>query len=294
MSENVDDRSSARKTQTVSRTGRPPMILRVSSLVVASILSLLLINAVVPPIVADQSDRAVVNAPVTLLTSPIDGEIDSLTMSPGHTVEAGDSLARISNVRLDRGTLISLEEKAADAREKLAATRGKKDSDRAYLETIDSEIANQTEQLKAQFQSQIIELRARVAQSESQSAEKKALVDRQSDMVARDAASAYMLKPTTHQYTAALHNADAENAKLNQKIAQLDALEKGIYVGDDLIAVGNLVQKRRDIDLDAKRMEIEEKELSTVLQDEQLVVDTERKRLAALAGADVQVPTGGK
>jgi len=270
------------------------MILRVSSLAVASILSLLLVNAVVPPIVADQSDRAVVNAPVTLLTSPIDGEIDSLTMSPGSAVEAGDSLAQISNVRLDRGTLISLEEKAADAREKLAATQGKKESDRAYLKTIDSEIANQTEQLKAQFQSQIAELRARVAQSESLSAEKKALVDRQSDMVARDAASAYMLKPTTHQYSAALHNADAENAKLNQKIAQLDALEKGIYVGDDLVAVGNLVQKRRDIDLDEKRMEIEEKELSAVLEDHQRLINEEQKRLDTLTEANVRVTTAGK
>ena len=293
MPENAD-RSSARKTRPVSRVGRHPMILRVSSLAVASILSLLLINSVVPPIVADQSDRAVVNAPVTLLTSPIDGEIDFLTMSPGRTVEAGDSLAQISNVRLDRGTLISLEEKAADAREKLAATQGKKDSDRAYLKTIDSEIANQTEQLKAQFQSQIGELRARVAQSESLSAEKKALVDRQSDMVARDAASAYMLRPTTHQYSAALHNADAENAKLNQKIAQLDALEKGIYVGDDLIAVGTLVQKRRDIDLDEKRMEIEERELSAVLEDHQRLINKEQKRLDTLAEANVRVTTAGK
>jgi multidrug resistance efflux pump len=209
MPESVDH-SSARKTRPVSRTGRHPVILRVSSLVVASILSLLLINAVVPPIVADQSDRAVINAPVALLTAPIDGEIDSLKMSPGGAVQTGDTLARISNVRLDRTTLISLEEKASDAREKLAATQGKKDSDRAYLKTIDSEIENQIEQLKAQFQSQIVELRARVAQSESLSAEKKALVDRQSDMVARDAASTYMLRPTTQQYSAALHNADAE------------------------------------------------------------------------------------
>src|ERR1700682_6699599 len=108
MSESAD-RSPARKTPAVSGASRHTMILGVSSLVVASIHTLLLINAVVPPIVADQSDRAVVNAPVTLLTSPIDGEIDSLTMSPGRTMEAGDSLAQISNVRLDRGTLISLE-----------------------------------------------------------------------------------------------------------------------------------------------------------------------------------------
>ena len=292
MPENVDP-SSARKTPTAPRASRHPMILRVSSLVVAGILSLLLINAVVPPIVADQSDRAVVNAPITLLTAPIDGEIDSVTMSPGHAVEAGDSLARISNVRLDRGTLISLEEKAGEAREKLAATQGNKQSDLAYLKTIDSEIASQTDQLKAQFQSQIAELRARVAQSESMSAEKKALVDRQSDMVARDAASTYMLKPTAQQYSAALHNADAENAKLNQKIAQLDALQKGIYVGDDLIAIGNLVQKRRDIDLDEKRMEIEEKELFAVLEDHQRLIDKEQKRLDTLAAANVRVTTAG-
>jgi multidrug resistance efflux pump len=293
MPENVDH-SSARKTGAVSQTNRHPMILRVSSLVVASILSLLMLTAVVPPIVADQSDRAVVDAPVTLLTSPIDGEIDSMAITPGRAVEAGDSLAQISNVRLDRGTLISLEEKAADAREKLAATQAKRASDREYLKSLDSEIAAQIEQIKTQFQSQIDELRARVAQSESLSAEKKALVERQSDMVSRDAASAYMLKPTTQQYSAALHNADAENAKLNQKIAQLDALEKGIYVGDDLVAIETLVQKRRDIDLDEKRMEIEAKELSAVLEDHERLIAAERNRLETLAEANIRVTAAGK
>src|SRR6202022_2136668 len=150
MPENIHD-SSARKTPAVSQTNRHPMILRASSLVVASILSLLMLTAVVPPIVADQSDRAVVNAPITLLTAPIDGEIDSLAASSGHSVGAGESLAQISNVRLDRGTLISLEEKAADAREKLASAQANKESDRAYLKSLDSEIAAQIEQLKARF-----------------------------------------------------------------------------------------------------------------------------------------------
>jgi hypothetical protein len=136
-------------------------------------------------------------------------------------------------------------------------------------------------------------LRARVAESDSLSSAKKVLVDRQSDMVARDAASTYMLKPTIHQYSAVLHNVDAENAKLNQKIAQLDALGKGIYVGDDLIAIGSLVQKRRDIDLDEKRMEIEEKELSAVLEDHQRLIDAEQKRLDTLAEANVRVTTAG-
>jgi multidrug efflux pump subunit AcrA (membrane-fusion protein) len=256
MHRNINGGSSKKNPQ----ASRHPAILRASSVVVGGVLAILLVTSVVPPIVADQSDRAVVNAPLTLLTAPIDGEIESLSKNVSNAAESGDSLARISNPRLDRGTLISLEEKTADARAKLEATQQKKNSDRAYVRMLDAEIANQSEQLRAQFQSQIAGLRAKIAETDSLSGAQKALVDRQTGLVARNVASMDMLKPTKENYSAALHKADAARAGLDQKVAQLDALEKGIYVGDDLVAIGILVQKRRDIDLDARRMEIEEKE----------------------------------
>jgi multidrug resistance efflux pump len=286
------------------RNGHPPAkgktrrahvaILRSSALIVAGILSILMITAAAPPLVADQSDRAVVNAPVTLLTAPISGEIGDVAAIPGSDISAGDRLARISNPRLDRSTLISLEERSSDARERLDATRAKKESDRAYVASLDTEIADQAARLKTQFQSQIEELRARVAQSIALSGEKKALVDRQTGMVARNSASIDMLKPTAQQYSAALQDTAAENAKLNQKIAQLDALNKGIFVGDDLVAINTLTQKRRDIDLDARRMAIEEKELSALVDDLQRLIGTERRRLDSLASADVRSADQGK
>jgi len=74
-------------TPTLSRrpaAGRHhPFILRASSLVVAGVLSTLMVTAVIPPITADQSDRAVIDAPVKLLTAPINGDIDSLSATPG-------------------------------------------------------------------------------------------------------------------------------------------------------------------------------------------------------------------
>jgi multidrug resistance efflux pump len=269
-------------------------ILRVSTIGVAGLLSILMLTAVAPPIVADQSDRAVINAPVTLLTAPIGGEVGALAALPGKDVRDGDRLAQIRNPRLDRTTLILLEEKSSDARQKLEATRAKHASDLAYVAAIDTEIGNQSEQLKTQFRSQIEEARARVAQSNAMSAEKQALVERQNAMVSRAAASIDMVKPTSQQFAAARHNADAETAKLNQKMAQLSALNSGIYVGDELIALNNLAQKRRDIDLDAKRMEIEEKQQSVVLADLENLIDAERKRLASLAAADVLSPGSGK
>ena len=307
MAEQFDDRSVApgippNQTQNIRRTAlsgevphvRHPVILRVSAVGVAGILSALMVTAVIPPIVADQSDRAVVDAPVELLTAPIGGEIGSLDANPGSNVRSGDRLAQVSNPRLDRTTLISLQERASDAREKLDATRAKRQSDRAYVAALDSEITSQVGQLKAQLQSQIDELRARVAQSMANSGEKKALVDRQNRMVARDAASMEMLKPTEQQYSAALHATDAENAKLGQKTSQLNALNSGIYVGEDLVALNTLAQKRRDIDLDARRMEIEEKQQSSILADLQHLIDAERERLASLAAADVVSAGQGK
>jgi multidrug resistance efflux pump len=273
---------------------RHPAILRVSAFGVAGLLSALMVTAVAPPIIADQSDRAVVNAPVTLLTAPIGGEIDALSALPGSDVRDGDRLAQIRNARVDRGTLISLEEKSSDARQKLDATRAKRDSDRAYVASLDTELANQTEQLKALFESQIEELRARVAQSNAMSSEKKALVERQSNMVTRNAASVEMVRPTAQQYAAAQHNVDAETAKLSQKIAQLGALKRSVYVGDELVALNNLAQKRRDIDLDAKRMEIEERQQSAVLADLERLIDAEQKRLASLTAADVLSRGQGK
>src|SRR6187397_3143973 len=97
--------------ETKANLHRHPTILRVSGVGIAGILATLMITAVAPPILADQSDRAVVNAPVTLITASIAGEIDSLSVQPGSEATVGQKLAEISNARVDRTSLISLEEK---------------------------------------------------------------------------------------------------------------------------------------------------------------------------------------
>src|SRR5437763_16661839 len=107
------------RSETGATARKHPALLRMSAIGVAGLLSALMITAVAPPLVADQSDRAVVNAPVTLLTAPISGEIDTLSAAPGSDVRSGETLAQISNPRLDRATLISLEERFAHVREKL-------------------------------------------------------------------------------------------------------------------------------------------------------------------------------
>src|SRR6476646_6270128 len=62
---------------------RHARIIRVSAYSVAMVLALLLVNSALPPLLADQSDRAVIDAPITLLTSPIAGEVTSIVGAAG-------------------------------------------------------------------------------------------------------------------------------------------------------------------------------------------------------------------
>src|SRR4051812_49571984 len=92
------DQASARKYT------RHPIILRSSAFVIATVLSLTMITAVVPPIVADESDRAVINAPVTLLTAPIDGEIETLSARLDQAAGKGGLLGRVFEGRVGCST----------------------------------------------------------------------------------------------------------------------------------------------------------------------------------------------
>lgn len=268
-------------------------IIRASSICVAGVLALLILTSVLPPIVADQSDRAVVNAPVVLVTSPIAGEVYGLPIKAGQELSAGQIFARVRNTRVDRSTLISLEGKVADNREKAAATKRKKDADLQYVALLDAELRQQSTQLQVQLTQQVAEIRSRIAAASSASNEKKFALDRQSDLVARNVASPDMRKMADVQYTGSLHQQDAETSRLTQKQTQLEGLKKGVFVGDELVGLAALAQKRRDIAFDAERLAIEEIELSANLRDQEHQLTAERQRLDRLSDGEVGAPMAG-
>ena len=164
-------------------------VLRSTSSLVAAVLAILMLSAVVPPLVADQSDRAVVNAPVTLLTAPISGDVHDISIRAGEAVTRGQIIARLSNARVDRTTLITLESKAAETKGRLQAAGRRRESSAQYLAALDRSLHEQTRQSIAMFTQQIAELKARSAATASSGQEKKANLERQTSMVARNVAS---------------------------------------------------------------------------------------------------------
>ena len=268
-------------------------MVRVSAYSVATVLALLMTTATLPPLLADQSDRAVINAPISLLTAPIAGQMTEVSATIGQHLGAGAPVARIQNARIDRTTLITLDGKVDELRGSLLAARQKKESDQAYVTALDGEIRRQIEQTVAKLDGEVAEARARVASADAEGQSTKAVVDRQQAMVDRNTASLDLLRPTQHKLEAARFDKDAETAKLNQKLAELGAVKKSVFVGNQSNSLAVLTQKRRDLAFDAQRLAIEEVQLTASLKAQETLLAAESKRLDSLADAEMRAMNGG-
>lgn len=269
-------------------------IIRVTTYSVASLLAVLMLTAVLPPIVADESDRAILDAPITLVTTPIAGEVSALNAHVADRTSQGTSIAEVKNTRVDRTTLIDLESKENNYREALTAAQNKNEADLQYVIALDKEIAAQKAQLINQFEKQNAELKATLDAAQALVGEKRALRDRQVNLVSRDVASDYLLKPTTQELSSAESTRDAASQRLASNVSELDAINHDIFVGDNLVGIATLVQKRRDVAFDAQRQKIEEAQAQAGLADEIRLVEAERLRLQSLADARLTAPNDGE
>jgi multidrug resistance efflux pump len=269
-------------------------IIKVTTYSVASVLAILMVTASLPPIVADESDRAILDAPITLLTSPIAGEVASLDAKVGIGAAAGTPMAEIKNTRVDQTTLMTLQSKVADYRQALTAAQSKKAADQHYVDALDTEIAAQKKQLILQFEQQQAALQGKVASASAMVEEKRALRDRQVNMVARSVASSYMLKPTTQELSGAQGMHDSASATLAANLGQLDAIKHDVFVGDNLVGIATLAQKRRDIAFDLERQKIDEAQAQSGLVSETALFDSEDTRLKSMLRTRLVAPHDGE
>ena len=274
--------------------GRGTLLRRGLALSVSTALAAVVLTSVLPPLVADQSDRAVVNAPVTLLTAPIAGEVKSLDANPGDRIAAKAQIAEVINNRIDRTTLIALESKKTDSVQNLQAIRSRQDSDGHYVLALAMEISQQKATVVTRYAQQIVDLTAQVGSAAASMAEKQQILSHQDEMVKRGVAAPEMMKAATQQLSAARFQKESAESKLAQKQAQLDSTRRDIFVGDDLHELAALVQKKRDMELEVQRLQIEAVQVSAALVDNTRLFNAERDRLATLEHSAVTASGQGE
>jgi len=265
-------------------------IVKAAGYPVAGILAVLLLTAALPPIVADQSDRAILDAPVSLLTTPISGEVSNIKVSVGARVTAAAPVADVSNTRVDQTTLMSLKGRSDTLREAYETARAENAADENYLAVLDREIAVQKAQLIKQYSEKVAALKADAGSATASYGEKKAIHDQQTFLLAHGDVSEGMVKPVTQQMAAANSIRVSATAQLAALTTQLDSIRNNVFIGDDLTGIAAIAQKRRDVAFDAISKAIEEKQAKAALDSALILVGQEQARVASLQKISLAAP----
>jgi multidrug resistance efflux pump len=250
-----------------------------------------LLLASLPPILADTSTRAVVNAPVVLVTAPIDGELDKLLAEPGDPVGSGEVIARMRNDRLDRSTLIGLENQTQGTRISLNGLRERITVLTNWVNTLDRSIALQREVALNVVREVESEARAKAASAAATLAEQSALVARQRRLLDAGVVTREVLVIAQHRERAAQEDMLAAQATLARREAERRSIEAGSYAGESQSALGALIERRRDAELELSRLRVDEAQLNNNLNALSAQTASETARLARLLDADVPAPS---
>lgn len=261
-------------------------IIVLGTYLVGLIVAVLAITAALPPIVGDETDRAVLDAPVTFLTTPISGEVAGVTPA-AHADGGGPLNVLVHNTRVDRTTLMNFESKIADLENRHAVSLAREAADRRYVAALDGDIAGQKDQLAKEYETRADALRNQVQSAQANVDEKQALHERQVTLMQRAVISKDMMKPMNTQVSGAAALKAAAEAQLAGTSTALHGIERNVFAGDGMIGIETLVQKRRDVAFDADKERINARQTEVELAEAKRLVAEERARLASLTIANL-------
>ncbi|MFY1017164.1 hypothetical protein, partial [Escherichia coli] len=78
-----------------------------------------------PNVFTRSSERAVVNSPVILITSPVEGVVTGQMVAAGRPFQAGQGLMTVQNPNIDRSLLVELTGKKLDNQQRYDAAKAK-------------------------------------------------------------------------------------------------------------------------------------------------------------------------
>ncbi|MEI6158827.1 MAG: HlyD family efflux transporter periplasmic adaptor subunit [Roseococcus sp.] len=252
-----------------------------------------LLLASLPPILSDTSTRAVLNAPVVLVTAPIDGELDKLLAEPGDPVANGEVMARMRNDRLDRSTLIGLENQTHSTRISLQGLRERIEVLSNWLSTLDQAVTVQRDFALNVAREVEREARAKAASAAATLGEQTTLVARQRRLLEAGVVSREVLQIALLRERAAQEDLLAAQATLGRREAERRSIELGSYAGETQGALGSLIERRRDAALELSRLRVDEAQLTNNINALSSQTAAETARLARLLDAEVPAPSAG-
>lgn len=209
---------------------------RLLGYVFASLLLIVVALAFIPNKFFIVSTRAVVNAPVQLISSPIYGRLEELDLQVGQAVTSGDVMATVFNPNQDQTSLNGLRLERLDLAEKINNARGAVEERAGRIADLKVKTALVRDAVLSELEEVIANSEAVVAQFDARLKEQDALLERQMTLFRNNMVNDVSMEPQRQKRNAAQYELDAARGDLRRNEITKDLISKGIYTGGTVTA----------------------------------------------------------
>ncbi|WP_240535346.1 HlyD family efflux transporter periplasmic adaptor subunit [Rhizobium freirei] len=255
---------------------------KLASYTVFGVLATVLSSSVLPPLFTSSTARALINAPLLPLTTPING-----------VVRISDQMGRASveNDKVDNSTLIGLKVQLAALDNELRQKNSIIDDYAIRIRDLHNDLSSQQSALlsrtdadlkAAQTALEMVTYSARIAKSDA---------TRKLRLMVKGAAAG-----NADEVADSIHLEDSklEAAKLSvEKLSnEMNFARDGIYIGSDLQSLQNLQQEIRSRSADLLQIKMQMTTMQSRRSELETLVAKESARIDRLMHADLAIPPG--
>ncbi|WP_133123911.1 HlyD family efflux transporter periplasmic adaptor subunit [Phyllobacterium zundukense] len=270
--------------------GRPASV-TIASYGVLGVLATVFTSSVLPPIFTSSSVRAVVNAPVSSLTSPINGTVTSMAGKKEDFYEG--PIVTVQNERVDRTTFIGLQVESTSLQNELLLKQANLEDYLNRIKDLETELSTQQNALIARSSNELRDAEVRLNLATYSAANEKTDSERKLRLVSKG-----VLPGTKDELLnkIRLEDAKVEAAKLKVDMStdDLGFAQRGIYVGDNNQYLQNLQNEIRARKADVSQISMQIASITTRLVQLQSLTESERQRIDKMTKADVAITKSEK
>ena len=259
----------------------------------AGLLAILLLANIAPNFLSSSSRRAVINAPVTLVTSPISGRILEGPAISGQRFRAGDIVARVQNPTVDRNVLVQLSLQSLGVEERRAILRTEGEQQQQRVAELDSQIAALKPEVMLQLVASEGEARARLASTRAIATARQTQARRMQPLLDSKIITPLHVEVLKLQAAAAEADHAAAEHTFASKAAALEGAGRGAFIGEAFGLLNGLQQQRIAAATAMKRLATEQQAVEWRAGELRRLVEGETARLESLAEAVIVTPTDG-
>jgi multidrug resistance efflux pump len=247
----------------------------------------LLCSTLFMPLLSSSATRAILNAPVILLTTPIDGVVSSLRIKPGEAFEKGQTIATIENPRANQETLLTLQTRRLTLEQQLASLKSQAEHDQQFYDALDKtsqqyQSAYRTRQLYAQRA-----LKAESVAADARLQDAQATVTRNMELFRQGAISEAAVTSSKAQLASLQGAAESIRSQVRINSGDVSAASEQVYLDPDQLRMFDLQAQMTTLQLSlanqTKNRATQQEELDNLNR----LIETEQNRVRLMAAYNV-------